>query len=161
MTSGRLALLGLALLPLVASCTPGVDLKKTLQITDATGGWYDAGVVQGKNKLVPGVTFRLRKTGDADLSRVSINALFRTADGTESDLDNDVFLQNIEFQDDATAPIVARSETGYTAEPPQSRADMLKHSRFRDMRVQVFVKAGSSQWIDVGRIDIPRTLITQ
>ena len=153
----------LALLPLVASsCTRAVDLKTALQITDASGGWYDAGVVNGKNKLVPSVTFRLRKTGDANLSSLSINALFRVNDGAESSLENDVFVQNVTLAEGSqTAPIVVRSGNGYTADPPQSRADMLKHSQFRDMHVQIFVKHGASQWTELGRIDIPRTLLTQ
>jgi len=144
-----------------SACTKPVDLKQALEVTDAASGGYDAGVVDGKNKLVPSVTFRLRKKGNADVSRVSVNALFRAQDGAESLLDNDVFVQNIDFQDDQTPPIVVRSDNGYTAEPPQSRADMLKHSQFRDMRVQVFVKQGASQWVELGRIDVQRSLITQ
>jgi hypothetical protein len=163
MRSGRLACVALVsgLWLALAACTRSVDLKQVLQITDASGGWYDAGVVQGKNKLVPGVTFRLRKTGNADVSRHAINALFRAADGAESQLDNDVFVQNVELEGDQTAPIHVRSENGYTAEPPQSRADMLKHSQFRDLRVQIFVKQGAAQWVDLGTIPVQRTLITQ
>ena len=154
---------GLLLLGLLAlsGCTRPVDLKQALQITDTTSGWYDAGVVNGKNKLVPAVTFRLRRAAETDIATVSINALFRAADGAESSLDNDVFLQNVKFDSNQTAPIVARSENGYTADPPQSRADMLKHSEFRDMIVQVFVKHGASQWTELGRIDVRRTVITQ
>ena len=162
MRSGGRAVLAIGILPLVLSaCTGEVDLKQVLQIVNGSGGWYDAGVVLGKNKLVPGVTFRLRKTPEADISRVSINALFRAADGKESGLDNDVFVQNVDFEGDQTAPITVRSDNGYTAEPPQSRADMLKHTQFRDLRVQIFVKQGASQWVDLGRIDVRRTLITQ
>ena len=163
MSLGRVALrMALAVLPLLAAgCTPSVDLKQTLQITEASGGWYDAGVVDGKNKLVPGVSFRLRKTGDAELSGLSINALFRAADGKESGLDKDVYVQNVELQGNESAPIVIRSDNGYTAEPPQSRADMLKHTQFRDMRAQIFVKHGASQWVDLGHIDVQRTLVTQ
>ena len=163
MSLGRLAcVVVVGVLPVVLSaCTPSVDLKQALEITDASGGWYDAGVVEGKNKLVPGVTFRLRKKGDARLSSLSINALFRAADGGESGLDNDVYVQSVELQGDQSAPILIRSDNGYTAEPPQSRADMLKHSQFRDMHVQIFVKHGPSQWVDLGRIDVRRTLITQ
>ena len=157
---GALALV-LGALAIVSSCTESADLKQALRITDAAGGWYDAGVVQGKNKLVPGVRFRLRKTGDVDISQVSVNALFRAADGVESGLDNDVFVQNVKFDGDQSAPVAVRSDNGYTAEPPQSRAEMLKHSQFRDMRVQIFVKYGASQWTDLGRIDVPRTLLTQ
>ena len=163
MTSGQLARVALlGVLPLVLpACAERVDLKQALQITDASGGWYDAGVVDGKNKLVPGVSFRLRKTGDADLSGLAINALFRTRDGNESGLDNDVYVQKVELEGAQSAPILIKSDNGYTAEPPQSRADMLKHSQFRDMHVQIFVKRGSAQWVDLGRIDVPRTLLTQ
>ena len=156
------ALLVFGLLALTASgCTERVDLKQALQITDATSGWFDVGVVDGKNKLVPAVTFRLRKVGEADISAVSVNALFRAADGAESSLDNDMFVQNVAIDDTQSAPVVIRSENGYTADPPQSRADMLKHSQFRDMQVQIFVKHGASQWTDIGRIDVRRTLLTQ
>lgn len=164
MRNGRTALgaLALGILPLVVSgCARQVDLKQSLQITDATSGWLDMGVVDGKNKLVPAVTFRLRKTADVELVGLSINALFRAADGAESSLDNDVFVQNVALEGSQSAPVVIRGENGYTAEPPQSRADMLKHSQFRDMRVQVFVKHGASQWTDIGRIDVRRALLSQ
>ena len=107
------------------------------------------------------MTFRLKKRSPVDLARVSVNALFRASDGKESELDNDVYVQRVDFEGEQTAPITIRAENGYTAEPPQSRADMLKHSQFRDMRVQVLVKQGSSQWDDLGWIDVKRHLITQ
>lgn len=145
---------------LTGGCAKPVDLRQALETTDVSTGWYDAGIVAGRNKIVPSVTFRLKKKAPLDLDRVAINALFRAADGKESELDNDVFVQRVEFQSDQTPPITLRAENGYTAEPPQSRADMLKHSQFRDVRVQILVKQGSSQWQDLGWIDIKRQLIT-
>jgi hypothetical protein len=142
-------------------CGKAVDLKQALETTDSNGGWFDAGVVAGRNKIVPTVTFRLKKRTPVEVDRVAINALFRAADGKESELDNDVFVQRVDFQGDQTAPVTLRADNGYTAEPPQSRADMLKHSQFRDMRVQIFVKQGSSQWQDLGWIDVKRQLLTQ
>jgi hypothetical protein len=152
---------GLAFALSLAACSKPIDLKQALEITDVASGWFDAGVVNGRNKIVPSVRFKLRKREQADLDRVSINALFRAADGKESELDNDVFVQRVEFAGQETAPILIRPENGYTAEPPQSRADMLKHTQFRDMRVQILVKVGSSQWTDLGWIDVARQLLTQ
>ncbi len=143
-----------------ASCGQSTDLRQTLELTDISSGWFDAGVVNGRNKIVPSVTFGLRKRAPADFDRVSVNELFRAADGKESELDNDVFVQRVDFAGEQTAPITIRANNGYTAEPPQSRADMLKHSQFRDMRVQILVKVGSSQWTDIGWIDIKRQLLT-
>lgn len=148
------------LLPL-ASCAEPVDLKAALEMADVSSGWFDAGIVSGRNKIVPSVTLRLRTKGDADIERISLNALFRAVDGKESELDNDVYVQRVEFEAGATPPVTLRAENGYTAEPPQSRADMLKHSQFRDMRVQILVKQGASQWTDLGWVEIKRHLITQ
>jgi hypothetical protein len=144
------------------SCGKPVDLQQSLEMTDTSSGWHDAGVVAGRNKIVPSVTFRLHKTSPVDVERVSINALFRAADGKESELDNDVYVQRVDFEENgSTPPITLRAENGYTAEPPQSRADMLKHSQFRDMRVQILLKHGSAQWTDLGWIDVKRELILQ
>jgi hypothetical protein len=151
----------IAALAASASCSNPVDLKQALEITDVSSGWYDAGVVDGKNKIVPSVTFKLRKNIPADVDRVSINALFRAADGKESSLDADVFVQRVDVSADQTAPITLRADNGYTADPPQSRAEMLNHSQFRDMRVQILVKHGSTQWTDLGWIDIKRQILTQ
>ena len=41
-----------------AGCGAPVDLKQTLQIEGLTGGYRDAGIVVGRNKVVPTVTFR-------------------------------------------------------------------------------------------------------
>ena len=159
----RRLLLASGLLPLLLTTTCGkpVDLKQALEVTATTTGWFDAGIVSGRNKIVPIVRVKLRMRSPVDLDRVAINALFRASDGKESELDNDVYIQRVDFQGPETAPITIRAENGYTAEPPQSRADMLKHSQFRDMRVQILVKRGSAQWTDLGWIDIKRQLITQ
>ena len=143
------------------SCSKPVDFKQALEMGDISSGWFDAGIVGGRNKIVPSVTLRLRKKSPVDLNRLSINALFRAADGKESELNNDVYVQRVDFEADQTQPITLRPDHGYTAEPPQSRADMLKHSQFRDLRVQILVKAGSTQWTDLGWIDVKRQLITQ
>jgi hypothetical protein len=38
---------------------------------------------------------------------------------------------------------------------------MLQNSQFRDMRVTVFGKHSSSTWVELGRYDIPRQLLTK
>jgi hypothetical protein len=156
----RAAMLCLVLAFGTAACGPEVDVAKALELNVVNSGWFDAGIVNGRNKIVPFARFRLRKQAPVDLTRVAINALFRAADGKESELDNDVFVQRVDLPDVESPPISIRAENGYTAEPPQSRADMLKHSQFRDMRVQILVKQGSAQWTDLGWVDIKRQLIT-
>jgi hypothetical protein len=142
-----------------SACGPSVDLKQAVQITDVSSGWFDAGVQNGLNKLVPSVKFTLRKNGDVTLSSVSLNLTFLFTDTQEHA--DDVFVQNVPFEGPQTAPIVVRSQWGFTAAPPQTRAEMLENSHFRDMEVQIFAKQSSSQWVEVHRVKIARQLLTE
>lgn len=143
----------------IGGCGKPVDLKQSLQVTDTSSGWFDAGVQNGKNKLVPSVTFKLKKNSDVDLSSVSLNVAF-TFVGSQDHTD-DVYVQSVPFEGDQTKPVVVRTEWGYTGEPPQTRAEMLQNSHFRDMEVQIFAKQSSSQWVELQRVPITRQLLTQ
>jgi hypothetical protein len=158
----RATLLAFGLLAAAASsavCTKSVDLKQSVQAVDVSSGWFDAGIQEGKNKLVPSVTFRLRKNPDADVSSLSLNLVF-IAEADQEHFD-DVFVQRVPFKGNETDPIIVRSKFGYTGDPPQSRAEMLKNSQFRDMNVQIFAKQSSSQWVELHRLKIPRQLLTR
>ena len=141
------------------SCSKPVDLKQALEVTVISSGWFDAGIHNGKNKLVPSITYKLKKNGDVKLTSISLNHTFIFVD--TQDHSGDVFVQNVPFEGAETAPIVVRSEFGYTADPPQTRADMLKNSYFRDMEVAMFGKRGSSQWVELQRVKVARQLLTQ
>ncbi len=144
---------------LTASCGPPVDLKQALQVTDVSSGYFDAGIVAGMNKLVPSVTFKLKKNSDVKLSSVSLNVGFLFAGTTEHA--DDRYVQSVPFETTETKPITVRTEWGYTGDPPQTRAEMLKNSKFRDMEVQIFAKQGSSQWVELQRVPVTRQLLTQ
>jgi hypothetical protein len=160
---------GVCALVLAASsggCGAPVDLKKVLQVANVTGGWFDAGIAEGRNKLVPSITFKLRKSTDDSLRPLAINVVFKRLaaaggpPGPEEDWE-EVFIQSATFDGNQTAPLTVRPTHGYTGDPPQSRADMLKNSQFRDIRVHLFVKHSASQWVEIGQFDLPRQLLTQ
>ena len=136
-----------------------VDLKQSLQVTDVSSGWFDAGIQAGKNKLVPSVTFKLKKNADVKLSSVSLNLAFILAGAT--DHTDDVYVQSVPFESTETKPITVRTQWGYTGDPPQTRAEMLKNSHFQDMEVQIFAKQSSSQWVELQRVKVTRQLVTQ
>jgi len=142
-----------------AACGKPVDLKQSLQVTDVSSGWFDAGIQAGKNKLVPSVTFKLKKNADVDLSSVSLNIAFMFAGS--SDHADDVYVQSVPFEGTETKPVVVRTHWGYTGDPPQTRAEMLKHTQFRDMEASIFAKQSSSQWVELQRVPITRQLLTQ
>jgi hypothetical protein len=148
-----------------AGCSRSVDVKQALEVADATSGWYDAGIVNGKNKIVPSVTFRLKKKSDADLAGVALNVVFRhpPPPGTNVEEDwDEVFIQRADFKGaNETDPLTVRPEKGYTGDPPQSRLDILQHTQFRDIRARIFAKYSSSQWVEIGTVDVQRQLIVR
>src|SRR6267154_5386415 len=68
---------------LLSGCGPTVDLTKGLQLQIVSTGWVDAGIVDGKNKLVPSVSFTLKNLSDQTLVSLQINGVFRRAKETE------------------------------------------------------------------------------
>lgn len=146
---------------LLAACGPSIDIEQTLRVTDLSGGYFDAGIKDGKNKLVPSLTFRIAKSTDDEIRPLSLNIAFkRITEAGEEDFD-DVYLQSVDFEGNQTAPLTVRPETGYTGDPPQSRQQMLEHADFKDMRAVIFAKHSSSNWVELARFDLPRTLITR
>jgi len=146
----------------LSGCQKPVDLKSALQIADLTGGWYDAGIVEGSNKLVPSVTFRIRRTPDADVNPLQLNVVFkRIVDKADEDWD-EFFVQRVDFADGTeTAPLTVRPSAGYKGDSGQSRAEMLKNSQFRDVRAIIFAKHSSNNWVELARYEIPRQILTK
>jgi hypothetical protein len=158
--SARL-LVFLALLSSVA-CAPAVDLTKGLAVTILNTGWYDLGIVNGQNKLVPIVTFTLRNTSDQKLVTLQINALFRrVSENTEW---GSGFMTVVGSQGLApgatTDPITIKSQLGYTGND-QSRQEMLQNTHFVDAKVELFGKYASTQWVLLGSYPITRQLLTK
>jgi hypothetical protein len=157
--AARLALL-LALAS--AACGPTVDLTKALKITIVDTGWFDAGIVNGQNKLVPMASFTVTNTSDQKLVTLQINALFhRVKEDTEW---GSAFLTaagSAGLAPGATTPtLTAKSQLGYTGSD-QSRQEMLQNSHFVDATVHVFAKYGPTQWVKMGEYPIQRKLITK
>jgi hypothetical protein len=145
-----------------ASCGPAVDLTKGLQLDVVTTGWYDLGIVNGQNKLVPAATFTLKNLSDQKLPALQLNALFRRV--SESEEWGSGFLSVVGSAGLApgatTAPITIRSQLGYTGSD-QSRQEMLQNSHFVDAKMELFAKYASTQWVRIGTYPITRQLLTK
>jgi hypothetical protein len=143
-----------------SACGSSVDLKQVLTVSDLAGGYFDAGIVEGKNKLQPSLSFRIGRNGDRPRT-ISLNVHFRKIVGTEMEEWDEVFLQTVEFAEGSrTALITARTQAGYTGDPPQSRAEMLQNPKFQDMRAIIFARQSSSNWVELARYDLPRQVLT-
>ncbi|HZP46955.1 MAG TPA: hypothetical protein VFB07_00345 [Vicinamibacterales bacterium] len=154
----RSCLLAAALL--LSACGPTVDLSQGLQVTILDSGWYDAGIVNGQNKLVPSVTFKVKNVSSQMLTSLQVNSLFRRV--TEKDEWGDAFVtvagSNGLAPNAESAALTLRSQRGYTGSD-QSRQEMLANSHFVDAKVELLAKYGSAQWKRLGEYPIQRKLI--
>ncbi len=137
------------------------DVKAALQITEDVSGWYDMGIVNGQNKLVPEIAFRVKNVADRPVTNTSFNVVSKVVN--DSQVLGSSYLAGIDSKGLApgqvSAEIVGRSELGYTS--PEARVQMLQHSQFRDVEAEVFAKHGSANWVSLGKYTIKRQLITQ
>lgn len=139
-------------------CGPTVDLKQALTITDVATGWHDVGVVDGKNKIVPAINFKVRNGSDQELASLYVNVVFRRKDETDEWGSSYVRVVGSEgLAPGATSEVIrARSEKGYTGE--EARADMLKHRLFIDAKAEISAKYASVQLTRIADFPITRQL---
>jgi hypothetical protein len=143
---------------MAASCGEPIDVAKAVQVDVTTSGWLVAGVVDGKNKIVPSVSLRLKNVSGQTLNALQTNAVFRLA-ATNAEIGTDFR----PISGSGGLPAAASSDKirlkaamGYTGTDPVD--ELLNNSRFVDAKVELFVKAGSGQWTRVGEYPIARQL---
>ena len=145
-----------------AGCGPPVDITTGLQVQNVVTGWFDAGIVNGQNKLVPSIAFTLKNVSNQKLAVLQVSAAFRRL--TVKDPWGERFLRVTGSEGlapgRATPTLTIRSALGYTGSD-QTREDMLRNREFVDAEVELFAKYGSTQWKRIGEYPIARRLITK
>jgi hypothetical protein len=141
------------------ACGPTVDLTTGIEIEAISTGWVDAGVVDGKNKVVPAVTFSLKNVSGQKLSALQVNAIFRRVNTSEEwgDGFRTVAGSGGLAPGAATDLVTINAQLGYTGTDPH--AAMLYHSQFVDAKVDLFAKYGAGTWARIGEYPIMRQLI--
>ena len=144
-------------------CGASVGAVAALEPVEVVTGWFDEGILEdGKNKLVPSVTLKLRNKTNEELKSIQINAIFRFVGDTVTLGDyygwavprNPVLAGGSETQ-----PLVMRSKVGYTGTQP--RMQMLQNKEFIDAKVEIFLKQGSKVWAKLAEYPIQRQLLTK
>lgn len=145
------------------ACGSGASepITALVEPVDVRTGWFDAGVENGMNKLLPSITLTLKNVSSEPVANVQLNAVIRRVGETDEwggDFQKVIGIEGIP-PGGTTKPIVLRSNLGYTGIEP--RAQMLKNSQFVDAYVQVFAKHGGNQWTKLGEWQIAREMLTQ
>jgi hypothetical protein len=156
------AVLALAVVSAAATgCRRSINPVAALEPVDVVTGWFDAGIVDGKNKLVPSVSLKLRNKAAEPVRSVQINAIFRRVG--EAEMWGEHFgwaVQRNELAPGAvTEELVLQSTLGYTGDQP--RLQMLQNSQFVDAKVELFLKQGSQVWAKLAEYPIQRQLLTR
>ena len=157
--AGIAAVLAIAVVAL--GCSESLDVERELLVTDITTGWFDSGILEdGKNKLVPTISFQLTNGAQSGITTVQVNGVFRRLE--EEEEWGSAFVRGVGSEGlaagDSTAPIVLRSALGYTSTEP--RLEMLQHRLFVDAKVELFAKHHGAPWIKIGEYVIDRQLLT-
>ena len=145
----------------VAGCNR-VRPVEVLEPVDVTTGWFDVGILEdGKNKLVPSVSLKLRNKSAEPIDGVQINAIFRRVNEQEmwGEHYGWAVQRNALAPGQATEDLVLRSSLGYTGEQP--RMQILQHKDFIDAKVELYLKKGSQVWAKLGEFPIERQLLTR
>jgi hypothetical protein len=143
-----------------AGCSPSVDLTKALQVQVLASGWFDAGIVNGKNKLVPEISFTLTNASGQTLRTLQVNVLFRRMSEPNVEWGSGFVTAAASLTPGATTPpLIVRSQLGYTG--ADARVDMLRNSQFVDAHADLFAKYGAAQWTRLGDYPIKRELMVR
>jgi hypothetical protein len=144
-----------------AGCRQSVNPVAVLEPVDVVTGWFDAGIVEGKNKLVPSISLKLRNKSPDEVRSIQINAIFRRVGETE--MWGEHFGWAVERDGlppgEVTKELVLQSALGYTGEQP--RLQMLQNSQFVDAKVELFLKQGSQVWAKLAEYPVQRQLLTR
>jgi len=140
-------------------CGPTVAVEQAVAISLVDSGWYDGGIINGQNKLVPAAQVSVKNTSDQKLILLQINSLFRQVDATEEWGSAFVTAAGSEgLAPGESKTLLLKSNNGYTG-TGETRQEMLKNSHFVDAKVEVFAKYASLQWKKLGEYSVTRQLM--
>jgi hypothetical protein len=144
-------------------CGPSLDAVAALEPVDVVTGWFDEGILEdGKNKLVPSVSLKLRNRSGEELKSIQVNAIFKRVG--EQEMWGEYYgwaipRDPVLAAGAETGPLVMRSALGYTGTQP--RMQMLQNKEFIDAKVEIFLKQGSQVWAKLAEYPIQRQLLTR
>ncbi len=141
-----------------AACGGTPDLGTALSVTDVLSGWYDNGIKNGQNHLLPSITFRLKNASARAIGGVQLTVSYwiEGADG-ESDSRLITGIGGTPIQPgQSTEPLTVRATVGYTLDQP--RAELFTHSGFKDWTVRMFARRAGNIYA-LGEFKVERRII--
>ena len=134
------------------------DPAKELSVSGVETYWVVDSPQQGQNFVAPAVRFRLKNVGPETLGSVQARARFPALDQREAwgSIQEQVSTWSRPLEAGKEAVVTVRSAGRYHA--PADPEDILKSPAFRDPRVEVFVRIGSSNWAMLAEATVTRRI---
>src|SRR5262252_2908420 len=128
----------LVALVVASACGPDVDVARSITVTDVISGYYDNGLKNGWNYLMPSITFRLANSAPSSVTGLELTVAY-WQDGKDGEWDS-VLLQRI-GNDTIPAggksePVTVRGTVGYRLE--DVRNNLFSNSGFIDVTAKIF-----------------------
>jgi hypothetical protein len=134
------------------------DPAKELSVSGVETYWIVDSPQQGQNFIAPAVRFRLRNVGPETLGSVQARARFPAPDQEEfwGSIQEQVSTWSRPLEPGKEAVVTVRSAGRYHS--PVDPEDMLRSPAFKDPRVEVFVRIGSSNWAVLAEATVARRI---
>jgi hypothetical protein len=148
----------LALVCLGTGACKSHDPVKEISVGGVETFWIVDSPQQGQNFIAPAVRFRLRNVGPETLGSVQARARFPAPDQDEvwGSIQEQVSTWSRPLEPGKEAVVTVRSAGRYhSAADPE---EILRSPAFKDPRVEVFVRIGSSSWALLAEAPVARRI---
>jgi hypothetical protein len=147
----------LALLCVLAACRSH-DAARELKVDAIETYWIVDSPQEGQNYVAPAVRFRLTNVSRETLGSVQARARFPAADQDEvwGSIQEQVSTWQRPLEPGRDVVVTVRSAGRYHS--PADPEDILRAPGFRDPKVEIYVRIGSSNWAMLGQADVQRRI---
>ena len=149
---------GLFTLAALAAACQSHDAAKELAVSDVETFWIVDSPRQGQNFVAPAVRFRLKNVSAATLGSIQARARFPSPDQEETwgSIQEQVSTWSRPLEPGKEAVVTVRSAGRYHA--PADPEEILRSPAFKDPRVQIYVRIGSSNWAMLAEAPVARRI---
>jgi hypothetical protein len=148
----------LGALALLTTACQGHDASKELAISGVETFWIVDSPQQGQNFVAPAVRFRLKNVSPRTLGSIQARARFPAPDQDETwgSIQEQVSTWSRPLDPGRDAVVTVRSAGRYHASADPE--EILHSPAFKDPRVEVFVRIGSSNWAMLAEAPVSRRI---
>ncbi len=134
------------------------EVKKSFEVVYVSSIWDVAHYEEGKVKIVPSITVKIKNIGEKPIKHVIINAIFEL-EGFNVDLGDawkPLFSKKPLLPGKVSEPITLKSMYGYTASSRKAFYD--NYDKWKKCWANIYIKWNGSKYVKFGKFEIERKI---